>query len=187
MGKPMLRSKPRKTVDDYMALPVEGHGVELIRGEFAVSPSPQARHQIVVGNLLVALHAYLERRPIGKAIVCPLDVIFGPDTVVQPDLILIRTERLPILTDRVRGTPDLLIEVLSPGTVDRDRFVKRELYERNGVAEYWIVDPDARTVEVFSLKDAAAYGPAALFEAGETIEGTTVLPGLELRLDSLWD
>lgn len=182
----MLRSKPKKTVDDYMALPIEGAGVELIRGEFAVSPSPGSRHQRVLWKLAAALDDYLKRTQAGECLFSPMDVILAEDVVVQPDLLFVRSERRSIISDRVRGAPDLAIEVLSPATLDRDRFVKRDLYERHGVAEYWIVDPDARTVEVFSLRDGA-YGPAAIFEAGETIDATPVLPGIALPLGPLWE
>jgi Uma2 family endonuclease len=179
----MIRTKVKKTVKDYMALPQE-HGVELIEGEFVMSPSPGFRHQDLIANLLIALKQHADARHLGEVIVSPMDVILSDEIVLQPDLLFIRNERLGIIKDRVEGAPDLVIEILSPSTSDRDRFIKRDLYARFGVAEYWIVDPDARTIEVSALR-GAKYELHAIFEQQDRLS-TPLLPDLELTLATLW-
>ena len=183
----MLRSKPKKTVDDYMALPFEGYGIELIRGEFVVSPSsPGSPHQRFLWKLVSAFDSYNRRARVGEFMFCPMDVILADDVVVQPDILMISNERAHILRDRVRGAPDLAVEVISPGTSDRDRFVKRDLYERHGVREYWIVDLDARTIEVLSLGGDGAFGAATVYQETDRIDSTPLLAGLALELKGLW-
>ena len=180
----MLKTKIEKTIDDYLALPQE-HGVELIEGEFAMSPSPGSKHQIILVNLTAALHAFTSGNRIGRVLVAPMDVVLSKRTVVQPDLLFVKAARVKIIKDRVEAAPDLVVEVLSESTIDRDRFVKRDLYAKNGVAEYWIVDPAAKTIEVLTLK-GAAYELVAIFEVGDKLS-TPVLPTLELDVTRVWE
>ncbi|HLG43322.1 MAG TPA: Uma2 family endonuclease, partial [Planctomycetota bacterium] len=155
------------------------------RGEFAVSPSPGSRHQRIVRKLAAAFESYVKRTGAGEYLFSPMDVILSEEVVVQPDLLFVAKSRRRIIGDRVRGAPDVVIEVLSPETADRDRFVKRDLYERFGVSEYWILNPDARTAEIFTLQDSA-YGAAQVFEAGDRVS-TRALPGFELDLSRIWE
>ena len=146
MHMPML--KRHWTVDDLADLPDDGQRYEIIDGELFVTPSPSLRHQEAIGELYLLLRAYLSRERVGHAFFAPADVIFSPIRAVQPDLLV-----LPLINGR---RPDqfgyvgrllLAIEVLSPSTARADRVAKRTMFRDEGVAEYWIVDLDARTVE----------------------------------------
>jgi Uma2 family endonuclease len=176
----MIRTRPRKTVKDYMALPTE-NGVELIQGEFVMSPSPQADHQKIVVALCVALKTQICG---GELLVSPMDVILADDTVVQPDLLYVGPDRLAIIKERVAGAPDLVIEILSPSTRDRDRLVRTGLYARFGVREYWLVDPDTRTIQVLTL-EGSRYKVLAIFEERDRLS-TPVFPELKLDLSVVW-
>ncbi len=138
------------TVDDVRAFPDDGHRYETIAGELFVTPAPSLWHQEVAGRLHLLMGEHVRRHKLGKLWFAPLDVVFGPLTLVEPDLVFVRAERRGILTEReVAGAPDLAVEILSPTTARTDRGRKRALYQEQGVAEYWIVDPDRRQVEVW--------------------------------------
>jgi Uma2 family endonuclease len=143
---------PLLTVADLDLTPDDGNRYELIEGELFVSRAPGIPHQRIVHNLQMALGTYLARNPIGLLVPGP-GVIFSEMSGVIPDLVFVSQERQPEIAagERVTGAPDLMIEVLSPGTENarRDREVKRQLYGRYGVPEYWIVDPEQRAVEVY--------------------------------------
>ncbi len=156
------RARPRKTVDDFMSLP-EGARAELIDGELFMSPSPKRRHQDVVLRLVRRLADFVEARGLGALFVAPFDVHLPSGDIVEPDILFVARPNLTIVQDWVRGAPDLIVEVLSPEGVERDRFVKRDLYAQNGVGEYWIVDPQVKTVEIFTLR-GSRYEPNGYFE-----------------------
>jgi len=131
-------------VADYWQLP-EGVPVELIEGRFVLSPSPNILHQTIV--LVLSEILLKEARKVGgKVVLSPMDVILSDDTIVQPDLLYITRSRRDIIKQRVEGTPDLVIEIIS-GSSRCDRVEKLALYAKYGVAEYWIVDPDSQVIE----------------------------------------
>lgn len=167
-----VRTKPRKTVDDYFQLPDDVRA-ELIEGEFFVTPSPTSRHQRIVGNLFVLLRDVVSTHSLGELFVSPLDVVLPSGDVVQPDLLFVATANLSIVQDRIRGVPDHVVEVVSQTAPERDRIVKRDLYARNGVKEYWVVDEERRNVEVYVLNETS-YGAPGLFEASDVIESTVL-------------
>lgn len=139
------------TWQDVLATPDDGMRYEAIEGELYVTPPPTYRHQRISLKLERALARLLEDAGHGVVAHAPVGVEF-PDTKegVQPDILFVSRERLEIVgEDWIRGAPDLVIEILSPSTANRDRNLKRKLYERQGVAEYWIVDPRAEAVEVW--------------------------------------
>ena len=179
-----LQTRPRKTVDDFMRLP-EGTLAELIDGEIFTSAAPRVPHQGVILNLAVALKAFADRGAFGQVLLSPMDVHLPSGDIVEPDLIFVRRENLAIIQDWVRGVPDLLVEVLSPSHPERDLIVKRELYARNGVGEYWIVDPDDRSVQILKLS-GNRYEPAG-YRKGRQALVTDLLPGLTLAVESLFD
>ncbi|MBI4564929.1 MAG: Uma2 family endonuclease [Planctomycetes bacterium] len=179
-----LKAKPRKTVDDYMKLP-EGTRAELIEGEILMSPSPRRRHQDAAINLSGILRDFVRSKRLGKVYAAPFDVHLPSGDVVQPDVIYVSNANRSILQDWIRGTPDLLIEILSPDSIERDRMVKRDLYARNGVKEYWIVDPESQTVEVLALAQAT-YAPAGYFERNDAVT-SPLLSGLELPLRQIFE
>ena len=173
--------RTRATYEDYLNTP-EGERYELRDGELVMVPSPSMRHQRIVGRLHAVLLGHITDGGLGELFMAPSDVVVwdgGQRNVVQPDVLFISTEREHILTEaNVQGAPDLVVEVLSPSTESVDRGYKRELYARHGVGEYWLVDPDARTVTVLRLGDgeyetAGTYGPGQAL-ASPTLEGLTI-------------
>ena len=152
------RSGARWTWEEFARLPSEGGTrYEVIDGELAVTPSPSLPHQRIVGALHARLLAFAEEHGLGEVLVGPLDVLFGEGDYLEPDVLFVRADRAHILADRgVEGAPDLVIEVVSPSTAHRDRGIKLERYRHFGVGEYWIADPNGRTVEVWRLAEGSA-------------------------------
>jgi Uma2 family endonuclease len=140
----------RLTYDDFVQFPDDGLRHEIIDGEHHATPSPNLRHQDLVGRLFLSLGAFLEDRPErGRVFLSPFDVVFSFYDVIEPDLVFVAPEQLDILTDKnIQGAPALVVEILSPSTRKRDEQLKRRLYERTGVREYWLVNPDRGTVVV---------------------------------------
>jgi Uma2 family endonuclease len=145
---------PRITWQDVQQMPDDGKRREAIGGELYVTPPPRIRHQEVSLALAVALHEILVRGGYGKLFPAPVGVEFpATNEGVQPDLVFVAKERDHIIDEGwIRGAPDLVVEILSPSTEERDRGVKLRLYRRHGVPEYWIVDPEAGLVEVWDIR-----------------------------------
>jgi len=151
-------SQVRLTYGDLCLLPEDELRHELLGGEHVVTPSPVTRHQAVSLRLAVLLGEWAERTGAGAVFAAPFDVVLSPPDVVEPDLLFIRKDRLEILTEKnVQGAPDLVVEILSEGTRRRDEIVKRDLYARCGVEEYWIVDPELETVKVYRREGGERY------------------------------
>jgi len=150
------------TWQDVQQLPDDGHRHEAIEGELYVTPAPTSRHQRVSRRLVYALEAILGARGLGELFFAPIGVEF-PDTQEggQPDIVFVAAARREIVVEEgIRGAPDLVVEILSPGTSGRDRGVKRKLYERQGVDHYWIADPEARAVELWTFGTRPSEAPA---------------------------
>ncbi|HET8655569.1 MAG TPA: Uma2 family endonuclease [Longimicrobiaceae bacterium] len=128
---------------------------EIIDSELLVTPSPGTRHQIVAAELGHHFLDHVRTCGLGLVLFAPTDVVLSEENVVQPDVLFIRSERVAELVREraIHGAPDLVVEILSPSSLVRDRHRKRALYERAGVPEYWIVDPGNRAIEVFSRGD----------------------------------
>lgn len=124
--------------------------MELWDGELIISPTPTPKHQTIVLRFATALQAFVDARKAGKVFVSPLDVILTQTRVVQPDVLFISNANMSILQDRIRGAPDLCMETISR-TWRRDRIDKKELYSEFGVKEYWLIDPERRSIEVLEL------------------------------------
>jgi Uma2 family endonuclease len=148
-------SRLKLTYDDFVLFPDDGKRHELIDGEHYVTPSPSIRHQAILGRLYLAIGTWLANHPSGRVFVAPLDVLFSHFDVVEPDVLYVSNERAPELLagQYVTGAPDLVVEVGSPGTRQRDETIKRRLYERSDVIEYWVVDPDIEVVRVYRRSD----------------------------------
>jgi Uma2 family endonuclease len=150
----MPEAARRYTMDEVMALPSDGNRYELVDRELLVTPAPSFTHQRVVKHLCVALELYLERCREG-AVLCisPANICWSREHLVQPDLFVVPAGEV---TDSWSSIQTLLlaVEVVSPASARADRVAKRRLYQRQGVATYWIVDPDARLVEVWHPEDA---------------------------------
>lgn len=165
-------------------LPETNQPTELWDGEIVVSPSPSFFHQEIVVRFHDALRAWVAEHRLGKTGLAPLDMILTSRRVVQPDVFFVSNERMGILSDRLRGAPDLVVEVLSPDSRRRDRIDKRDLYEQHGVREYWLVDPEAQTVEVLFL-ERGEYQLAGRWRPGEQAV-SRLLPGFEVPVGGLF-
>jgi Uma2 family endonuclease len=177
------------TYDDFVLFPDDGKRHELIDGEHYVTPSPNIRHQRLLGRLYLLIGSWLQAHPIGEAFLSPLDVVFSDFDVVEPDLLYISHQRAAdIITPKhVRGAPELVVEIGSPSTRKRDETIKRRLYERTGVVEYWVLDPELDRVRVYRRGDAGFNRPIELSaEAGDRLE-TELLPGLEISVAGLFE
>ena len=148
---PVVPPRLKLTYDDFVLFPDDGKRHELIDGEHYVTPSPNVRHQQIQRELFGPIWSYLQTHPIGQVFISPLDVVFSRFDVVEPDLIYLSNERAnTVLTQaNVQGAPELVIEIGSPSTRQRDETIKRHLYERAGVSEYWVVDPEIDVVRVY--------------------------------------
>jgi Uma2 family endonuclease len=192
MGRPdemqVTRAAPtRLTCDDYVNFPDDGRRHELVDGEHIVTPSPLARHQRISSRLHLALGSHVQAARAGEVFYSPFDVIFSDYDVVEPDLLFVSRERQGIVRDWVRGAPDLVIEVVSPSTRRVDETTKRDLYDRFGVVEYWIVDPDAALVQVYRRAGDGGFPRVAeLTAAGDGVLETPLLPGFSLSLCELF-
>ncbi|MGE3491841.1 MAG: Uma2 family endonuclease [Vicinamibacterales bacterium] len=186
---PTTECDTRLTYDDFVRFPDDGLRHELIDGVHYVTPSPATRHQQLSGRLHLAIGTYLEQHPdAGQLFYAPFDVLFSRWDVVEPDLLLISADQLEILTAaNVQGAPALVIEILSPGTRKRDLGIKRDLFDRGGVREYWVVDPKIEDVAVYRRDANGRLGPAGVLTAAAgSVLGTPLLPGLELPLAKLF-
>lgn len=156
------------TAEMVRALPDDGNRYEVVHGELFVTPAPRAWHQEIVARLGETLRGYLRQQPVGHAFLSPADISWAPDVLVQPDLFVVPLDHARTMNWAAMQTLLLAIEVLSPGTTRADRFAKRRLYQEAGVPLYWIVDADARAVEVWTpdalfpatVQDAVAWRPA---------------------------
>ena len=153
MGEP---NRIRLTYQDYLDMPEDGNRYEILEGELAVTPSPTLHHQFSSGRLHLLINRWVEQAG-GLVFYAPVTVYLAEDTILEPDLFWISRESFARKSDGkiLRGAPDLVVEILSPGTQSRDRGAKQQLYARHGVKEYWLVDPMKRNVDIFTLQDSA--------------------------------
>ncbi|MBI4871301.1 MAG: Uma2 family endonuclease [Candidatus Riflebacteria bacterium] len=175
----------RITYAQYRQLPDDGKRYEVIDGELYVTPSPVWTHQRISFWITCLIGGWIEQNGLGCLQSAPLDVILSDDTIVQPDHLFIRKERVPTIVGQwVHGQPDLAIEILSPSTAGRDQVVKRSAYARHGISEYWIVDPETRSVTVLVLKGKhyAKLGSVC----GDRFISSSVLSGLPVHAADLF-
>ena len=176
------------TYDDFVLFPDDGLRHELIDGEHYVTPSPNTRHQQVLLNLTMLIEQRLRDERTGRMFFAPFDVVFSRFDVVEPDLLYMSNARAAqILTAaNVQGVPELVVEIGSPGTRRRDETIKRTLYERAGVSEYWVVDPELDIVRVYRRDGERFARPRELSaEAGDVLT-SQLLPGLALALQTIF-
>jgi Uma2 family endonuclease len=145
---------PVTTIEDLFALPEDGVRHELLQGTHVVTPAPRYTHQHVAGEFFNRLRSHLNSISALEALFSPADIQLGPDTLVQPDIFVLKVNpTAPPESWADIGVPVLVVEVLSPGTASRDRGAKRKIYQEAGVSEYWIVDSDSRMVERWRPED----------------------------------
>ena len=177
------QTDPVLKISDLDLMPDDGNRYELIEGELFVSRAPSLLHQLAITNLIVLVRSYLDLNPIGIVVTGP-GVILSEVSGVIPDLVFISNERLTdiVLSDRLTGAPELVVEILSPGSENerRDRVVKRSLYGKYGVQEYWVVDLVSRSIEIYTLNRRLLVLSSTLTEGDELNSG--VLPGFRCEV-----
>lgn len=182
-------AEPPLTVADLEAAPDDGNRYELIKGELHVSAAPGFFHQQIVGNIFSLFRDFLRSNPIG-AVAPGVGVIFDDFNAVIPDVVYLSRERLKriLKNERLHGTPELAIEILSPGSANerRDRQLKRDLYSSRGVDEYWIVDPDARTIDIHRKRKEGGLEFSITLQETEDLT-TPLLPGFRAAVSAIFE
>ncbi|MEZ5288357.1 MAG: Uma2 family endonuclease [Vicinamibacterales bacterium] len=192
-GTPQMPSSPasdtRLTVDDLLLWPDDGKRHELIDGVHYVSASPSTRHQAISGRLFLSLGNFFVAHPaLGRVFYAPCDVVFTRWDLVVPDLLVIAADQLDILTAKnIQGPPAIVIEILSPSTRKVDEQIKRRLFERGDVREYWVADPELDLIKVYRRAADGGFPRVAELtrEGGDTLT-TPLLPGWSLALDAIF-
>jgi len=174
----------RMTYEEFMALPDDGNHYELVEGELVLNPAPNLRHQAIIGNLYLAFRLYLDEHRSGKVFVAAVDVVLSIENVLEPDVIVVLNDRASRLqTKNVQGAPNIAVEVLSGGSRRNDEVTKKRLYERFGVDEYWIVDPEIDSVKFYRrVGDGFDRAIEISTDSGGTIT-SPLLPGFALDVN----
>ena len=148
-----------------------------------MSPSPSFYHQEIAFRIHHALFAWVSKRKLGKVIGAPIDMVLSPHRVTQPDVAFIAQDRLSIIQRVIHGPVDLAVEVISLGKRNRDRIEKRDLYEQYGIKEYWIVDPEAQTVEILFLEEGRYH--LVMRCTPDQTASSRLLPGFEIPVNAI--
>ena len=175
---------PKLTYEDYKNTP-EGERYELLDGVLVRLVTPPIIHQRALIDLGSSMALFVEESELGEVFPIPTDVVLSDTIVVQPDLLFISNERAHIITEQnIQGAPDLVVEILSPSTANRDWTIKRGYYARYGVKELWIVDPDAKILWTMLLRDGD-FRDMGVYGEGQTVTSTT-LEGFTVDIDELF-
>ena len=178
------RSQIKFTYEDYKHTP-EDKRYELLDGELIMVLAPRTAHQRTSRDILIPINTFVAENDLGEVFIAPCDVVLSDTDVVQPDLLFVSKERSHIINeDNICGAPDLVIEVLSPSTAQRDRTLKRTLYALHGVPEYWQADTDAKIAMVLTL-DNGEYKVAGIYGEGQTLV-SPLLQGFTLEIDKIF-
>ncbi len=176
--------RAKLTYEDYMKTS-DDERWELIDGELIQMPSPTVPHQRLIVLTGTKLVIFVMERSMGEVFYAPIDVVLDETVVVQPDLVFVSNERIHIVEHlNIQGAPDLVVEIRSPSTARHDEVTKRALYERYGVPEYWLADPEAQTITVLLL-GGNGYEVAGMYNKGDTLTSPT-LKGFSLNLDEIF-
>ena len=177
------KSPVKLTYEDYKNTP-EDERYELLDGELVMSEAPRIVHQRSNVKLVSRMERFVDEGDLGEVFHAPTDVFLSDTAVVQPDLLFVSKERAHIITEQnIQGAPDLVVEILSPSTANRDWTVKRELYARHGVKELWIVDPDAKILWTMLLRDGD-FRDMGVYGEGQTVT-STMLQGFTVDMDEI--
>ncbi len=173
------------TYQDLLTTPDDRNRYEIFEGDIIVTPAPNEPHQNAVSNLHLILGNHVKKYRLGKLYIAPFDVYFDEETVIEPDMLFVAKDRLSIIEkQRIKGAPDLVVEVLSPSTEERDRGFKFKRCAQEGVREYWLVDPEKSVVEVYTL---AAHGYKLMGKfSGDQRVTSKILLGLEFPTSEVW-
>jgi Uma2 family endonuclease len=172
--------------EDYLRLPDDGNRYEIIEGVLYVANAPSYDHQFTVGKVLFYFQLFTIERASGVVLTGPFEVHLSVATKpVQPDVLFIKADRQPLSgTQFFAGAPDLIVEVISPGSIRLDRHIKFDAYEKAGVPEYWLADPKAHLVEVYTWSNGE-YALLGQYTGDEMIE-SKVLAGLRIKTSTLF-
>lgn len=176
------RPRTRLTYDDYCQYPDDGNRHEIIDGDHYMNPAPVPYHQALSRHIQFQLYAAIELQERGQVIAAPIDVQFSNHDVVQPDLVVVLANNKIITSSKIEGVPDLIVEILSPSTSQRDEGLKKQLYEQNGVPEYWVVDPDEKVIRKFHRVEGK-YADAMRCADAIAFDG---LPDVSVDLSRVW-
>lgn len=169
--------------EDYARIPADGKRHEILDGELYVTPAPTPQHQRLSKRLQRRLEDHFEGRGLGEVFNAPIDMILGQHDIAQPDILVV-ADPAQVSGRGIEGAPLLIVEVLSPSTRAQDRGIKLRRYANLGVAHYWILDPDAESLECLRL-EVGAYRPVADVRAPGTLAHPD-WPELRIDLDALW-
>ena len=188
MALPPKSSAPEMlkfTYADYLALPDDGKRYEIIAGDLLMSPSPNRIHQYILLKLAKRLDDFVEKQRLGHTFIAPFDVVLSKHNVVQPDIVFVSQKNEHIISEtHIHGTPDLLVEIISPGSARRDREIKRKLYAKFGVSEYWLVNPKLQTIEVYRLQNQILRRVGIL--KNDEVVSSPLLPGFALPVHRIF-
>jgi len=187
MAKQEIRST-HLTYEDYVQFPDDGKRHEIIEGDHYMTPAPKIRHQRLSAKLSSKMITLADQHGLGLVLTAPCDVVLSDENVVQPDIVFVSAARAAIVTeDNIQGAPDLIIEILSESSRKKDEVTKRKLYERFGVLEYWLVDPELEIVKIFKLAQQK-YGRALeLSKESNDVLTTALLPGLSFAVSEIFE
>ncbi len=182
----VIEKVKKLTVEDYLLMPSNGKLLQLIEGEFKMAPAPNLYHQEVSRNIEEIFLDYLKRNPVGKILDAPVDYYIDEFNVVQPDLIFVKKENYRILSEKgITDAPDLIIEIISRGTEDVDKKLKKDIYARAGVKEYWIVDINQKTIEK-NILEKGEYKLEKIYTEKDKFIPCSILPDLKLPLSKIF-
>jgi Uma2 family endonuclease len=182
----MPKREVKFTYEDYIIWDIgPDKRYELIGGAFFMVPAPNTKHQYTSIEIEFRIRKFLEKNELGMVFYAPYDVVLSNEDVVQPDIIFIVKENFHIITkDNIKGSPDLLIEIISEKSAQRDRIIKRRLYEKYGIKEYWLVDIEKEEIEILTLQQDS-YKTYGIFKANDTIS-SYVLKGLCFKVKDVF-
>ncbi|HID28085.1 MAG TPA: Uma2 family endonuclease [Methanosarcinales archaeon] len=169
---------------DYFALPDTNRYVELSEGRLIMPPHPTRSHQIAVEELYIRLRAFVWEHDLGEVHIAPLPVRLWPGKIREPDIFFIAKAHADRIGEQACGVPDLVMEVLSPGTWDTDRGEKFFEYAQAGVREYWLVDPNKQRIDVYVLQ-GRVYELLGRFKHGD-VACSEVLSGFKVCVDDVF-
>jgi Uma2 family endonuclease len=160
---------------------------ELINGILVKKSAPQPRHQRISRKLLRLMDEFIQKNALGEVFYAPIDVFLDPENAPQPDLVFVSAARSFIIDEieGILGVPDLVVEIISPSSIRLDRVDKKELYEKFGVAEYWLIDPKNTAIEVFSFQNGRYKSMAFANDLSDKIT-SNALSGFEVFLSDIF-
>jgi Uma2 family endonuclease len=183
----IAHQQPPATLAEYRAMPDEPPYYEFINGNPATMPAPTLIHQRILFTLAILMNDFTRKRNVGEVIIAPIDVYLSDDQYLQPDIVFVATENSAILGKHINGAPDIVVEVLSPSNGYKDATVKKFIYEEFGVREYWIVDPETRSVEVLTHGGAGSIGFQITSKARtQGVVSSSVLQGFTVDIATIF-